>query len=115
MVCVVKSLRLGVVLLNRSGGPGSDSQQESVTRLEEWIQDRESKLHAAIQHRSVMITRRSTLGINTLSSAERCASTARALGETNIIWQDIQAIEPLVRFFDSLQVGLVRQVVATWC
>ena len=106
MICVVKGLRLiCLTATNRSGGSeASCSQQESVTRLEEWIQDRESKLNAAIQHRSVMITRRSTLGINTLSSAERCASTARALGETNIIWQDIQAIEPLVRdnFFSFL-------------
>ena len=47
------------------------SDDVSVSKLEEWIQDRESKLNQAMEHRSVMITRRSTLGINAVSTPER--------------------------------------------
>jgi nesprin-1 len=72
-------------------------EQQSVSRLEEWIKDRETRLHAAVQHKNVMITRRSTLGITTLSVSER----SKSLGQANMILQDIQAFEPLVQTFTS--------------
>ena len=70
----------------------SDTQQ-SVSRLEEWITDRETRLQQVSQQRTVMITRRSTLGITTLSVSERQASLRR----TNSILQDIQAFEPMIQ------------------
>ncbi len=70
----------------------SDTQQ-SVSRLQEWIDERENRLKQASQIRHVMITRRSTLGISTLSVSERTA----ALRRTNSILQDIQAFEPMIQ------------------
>ena len=70
----------------------SDAQQ-SVSRLQEWITDRETRLQQVSQQRTVMITRRSTLGITTLSVSERQASLRR----TNSILQDIQAFEPMIQ------------------
>ena len=70
----------------------SDAQQ-SVSRLQEWINERENRLKQASQCRHVMITRRSTLGITTLSVSERTA----ALRKTNNILQDIQAFEPMIQ------------------
>ena len=72
-------------------------EQQSVSRLEEWIKDRETRLNAAVEHKNVMITRRSTLGITTLSVSER----SKSLGQTNMILQDIQAFEPLVQTFTA--------------
>merc|ERR1719412_2919698 len=69
----------------------SDNQQ-SVSRLQEWISDRETRLQQVSQQRTVMITRRSTLGISTLSVSERQATLRR----TNSILQDIQAFEPMI-------------------
>ena len=48
---------------------------------------------AATQGRHVMLTRRSTLGISTLTVSERTA----ALRQTNTILQDIQAFEPMIQ------------------
>merc|ERR1712079_501378 len=70
----------------------SDAQQ-SVSRLQEWITDRETRLQQVSQQRTVMTTRRSTLGITTLSVSERQASLRR----TNSILQDIQAFEPMIQ------------------
>ncbi len=70
----------------------SDAQQ-SVSRLQEWINERENRLQQASQTRNVMITRRSTLGISTLSVSERTA----ALRRTNSILRDIQAFEPMIQ------------------
>ena len=70
----------------------SDTQQ-SVSKLQEWISDRESRIQAVTQQRTVMITRRSTLGITTLSVSERQAS----LRQANSILQDIQAFEPMIQ------------------
>ena len=70
----------------------SDTQQ-SVSRLQEWIVDRESRLKQVSQQRTVMITRRNTLGITTLSVSDRQASLRR----TNSILQDIQAFEPMIQ------------------
>lgn len=70
----------------------SDAQQ-SVSRLQEWINDREKRLKQAAEHKNVMITRRSTLGISTLSVSERTAT----LRHTNSILQDIQAFEPMIK------------------
>ena len=70
----------------------SDTQQ-SVSRLQAWITDRETRLQQVSQQRTVMITRRSTLGITTLSMSERQA----ALRCTNSILQDIQAFEPMIQ------------------
>ena len=70
----------------------SDAQQ-SVSRLQEWINDREKRLKQAAEHKNVMITRRSTLGISTLSVSERTAT----LRQTNSILQDIQAFEPMIK------------------
>ena len=70
----------------------SDAQQ-SVSRLQEWISDRENRLRQVAQVRHVMLTRRSTLGISTLSVSERTA----ALRQTNTILQDIQAFEPMIQ------------------
>ena len=70
----------------------SDTQQ-SVSRLQEWITDRETRLQQVSQQRTVMITRRSTLGITTLSVSERQACLRR----TNSILQDIQAFEPMIQ------------------
>jgi nesprin-1 len=67
--------------------------QQSVSRLQEWINDKESRLQQALQSKHVMITRRSTLGISTLSSRERTAT----LRQTNSILQDIQAFEPMIQ------------------
>ena len=72
-------------------------EQQSASRLEEWIKDRENRLHAAVKQKNVMITRRSTLGITTLSVSER----SKSLGQTNMILQDIQAFEPLVQKFTA--------------
>ena len=70
----------------------SDAQQ-SVSRLQEWIDERENRLKQVSQNRHVMLTRRSTLGISTLSVSERTA----ALRRTNSILQDIQAFEPMIQ------------------
>ena len=70
----------------------SDAQQ-NMSKLEEWITDRESRLQQVSQQRTVMITRRSTLGITTLSVSERQATLRR----TNSILQDIQAFEPMIQ------------------
>ena len=70
----------------------SDNQQ-SVTRLQEWITDRETRLQQVKEQRTVMITRRSALGITTLSVSERQATLRR----TNSILQDIQAFEPMIQ------------------
>lgn len=70
----------------------SDAQQ-SVSRLQEWINDREKRLKQAAEHKNVMITRRSTLGISTLSVSERTAT----LRHTNSILRDIQAFEPMIK------------------
>ena len=70
----------------------SDTQQ-NMSRLEEWITDRETRLQQVSQQRTVMITRRSTLGISTLSVSERQATLRR----TNSILQDIQAFEPMIQ------------------
>ena len=70
----------------------SDTQQ-NMSKLKEWITDRESRLQQVSQQRTVMITRRSTLGISTLSVSERQAT----LRETNSILQDIQAFEPMIQ------------------
>ena len=70
----------------------SDTQQ-NMSKLEEWITDRESRLKQVSQQRTVMITRRSTLGISTLSVSERQATLRR----TNSILQDIQAFEPMIQ------------------
>lgn len=75
----------------------SDAQQ-SVSRLQEWINERENRLKQASQTRNVMITRRSTLGISTLSVSERTA----ALRNTNNILQDIQAFEPMIQSVASV-------------
>ena len=66
--------------------------QQNMTKLEEWLTDRETRLQQVSQQRTVMITRRSTLGITTLSVSERQASLRR----TNSILQDIQAFEPMI-------------------
>ncbi|QQP31635.1 Nesprin1like [Caligus rogercresseyi] len=70
----------------------SDAQQ-SVSKLKEWINDRESRLAQVSQQKHVMITRRSTLGITTLSVSERTAT----LRQTNSILQDIRAFEPMIK------------------
>jgi nesprin-1 len=70
----------------------SDAQQ-NMSKLQEWITDRESRLQQVSQQRTVMITRRSTLGITTLSVSERQATLRR----TNSILQDIQAFEPMIQ------------------
>ena len=74
----------------------SDTQQ-SVSRLQEWITDKETKLQQVSQQRTVMITRRSTLEITTLSVSERQATLRR----TNSILQDIQAFEPIIQIVTS--------------
>ena len=66
--------------------------QQNMTKLEEWLTDRETRLQQVSQQRTVMITRRSTLGITTLSVSERQASLRR----TNSILQDIQSFEPMI-------------------
>ena len=70
----------------------SDTQQ-NMSKLQEWITDRESRLQQVSQQRTVMITRRSTLGISTLSVSERQATLRR----TNSILQDIQAFQPMIQ------------------
>ena len=67
--------------------------QQNMSKLQEWITDRESRLQQVSQQRTVMITRRSTLGISTLSVSERQATLRR----TNSILQDIQAFEPMIQ------------------
>ena len=70
----------------------SDTQQ-SVSKLQDWITDRETRLKQVSEQRTVMITRRSALGITTLSVSERQATLRR----TNSILQDIQAFEPMIQ------------------
>lgn len=70
----------------------SDTQQ-SVSRLQEWISDKENRLQQVHAQRTVMIAHRSTLGITTLSVSERQATLTR----TNSILQDIQAFEPMIQ------------------
>ena len=67
--------------------------QQSVSRLQEWITDRETRLKMVKEERTVIMTRRSALGITTLSVSERQATLRR----TNSILQDIQAFEPMIQ------------------
>ncbi len=89
---LVKKMSMAKVSVETDLLQWSDTQQ-SVSKLQEWITERESRLQQASQTRHVMITRRSTLGISTLTVSERTA----ALRRTNSILQDIQAFEPMIQ------------------
>ena len=76
--------------------------EQNISRVKDWIRDKENRLKQASQARHVMITRRSALGISTLSVSERTA----ALQDTNNILQDIQAYEPMIESInENLSVG----------